>query len=58
MRSFRGSLIAFLVLGSANAALAGAPSAPEPGTAVLFGAGAAALGLVAGIRAWRGRKKA
>ena len=57
MRSFRRSLIAMLVLGSAATASAGGPVAPEPGTALLFGAGAATLGLVAAIRAWRGRKK-
>lgn len=55
--SFRGSLIVVLVLGSAGAVSAGGPVAPEPGTAILFGAGAATLGLVAAYRTWRGRKK-
>ena len=57
MSSFRGSLTGYFVLGSAAQALAGGPVAPEPGTAILFGAGAATLGLVAAIRVWRGRKK-
>ena len=57
MSSFRRALTAVFVLGNAGQALAGGPIAPEPGTAILFGAGAATLGLVAAIRAFRGRKK-
>jgi hypothetical protein len=56
MQIRRSSILSVgIVLGCSHAAFAGAPPVPEPGTGTLFAAGAVALAVVAGVRAWRAR---